>query len=106
MTPERWKPRKAISCPNCKGRGGWDDVRFVCDVCGGTGRVLDVADARRIEAEGPLPPPPPIPPLPPLVKRILGEFAENEAREYAEGNFKAADLWRRAAAIVELTARR
>ena len=65
-----------------------------------------VADALRIEKEGPPPPPSPTPPLHPLVKRILDEFAENEAREYAEGNTKSADLWRRAAAIVEVTARR
>ena len=28
-------------CPNCKGRGGWDEPEdcIVCEVCGGSGRV-------------------------------------------------------------------
>jgi len=84
-------------CPRC-GRREEHVIPVRCP-CGSMMGEATVSDARESVENGPRPAPMPIPP--PTVKQILDEMSENIAREYAAGRNESAEIWRRAAALVE-----
>lgn len=61
-----------------------------------------VSDARQSVENGPNAIAVPL--RPPAVRRILSEIDEHIAREYAAGRNEIAEVWRRAAALVERNA--